>query len=324
MKKKILLACNMPEEAYAKYKDEFDITVPEEWLSYDEIYDVIDQYEGYFTLSERPVDKKLLDKAVKLEVVGNLGVGTNHIDSDYAAEKGVAVCNSPLSVSDGTAEHIAIMIFDILRGITRQDRWVRNGKWFAPQFPTHNMAVNGATLGIFGFGRIGRMVAKKCQGLGMKVVYNNRTRLSEELEKELDVTYMTKEELLKNADVISLNMPLTADSEHFIDMDALKLMKPTACLVNGARGACVDEKALYEALKNGIIRGAACDVFENEPHPYEKLFELDNLIMTPHCASGTLATRLAMVQESMDGMVAVLRGEPLPVNCINKKLLENK
>ena len=181
--------------------------------------------------------------------------------------------------------------------------------------------IEGQTLGIVGFGRIGKRVAKKAQGMGMNVIYYDAFRASEEVEKEFGVTFMPFEDVIAQADCISIHVPYTPENHHLFNADVFRKMKKESFLVNCARGAVVDEAALIEALKTGEIKGAGLDVYENEPHPMEELLILDNVTLTPHCASGTWKTRIAMMKEGISGITGVLRGE-VPYNVINKEVLE--
>lgn len=317
---KILTTGPIPECATEKYKKEFEMTVPDKELTYDEVSAIIDQYDALFVMVNR-ADKALIDKGSNLKAIANFGVGYDNIDWKYATEKGIAVINTPTQVTDATAEMTAVLIFDVMRGVARYDKQVRTGKWYAPLFPDHNQAISGSTLGILGFGRIGKMVCKKAQGMGMNVIYYDKFRASEDLEKEYGVTYMEFDEVLKNADCVTLHMPYIPENHHIINMEALKKMKKTAYLVNAARGPIVDEKELCEALKMGVIKGAALDVYEHEPHPYEGLYELENVVLTPHVASGTMKARLGMAEEALSGITGVLKGEK-PVNVVNKDVLK--
>lgn len=317
---KILATGAIPEIALEKYKDEFELTVPKESMTYEEVSAVIDQYDALFVMVNK-ADKALIDKGVKLKAIANFGVGYDNIDWQYATKKGIAVVNTPTQVTDATAEQTAVLIFDVMRGVARYDKQVRAGKWYAPLFPDHNQAINGSTLGILGFGRIGKMVCKKAQGMGMNVIYYDKYRASEEVEKEYNVTYMDFDDVLKNADCVTLHMPYIPENHHIINMESLKKMKKTAYLVNAARGPIVDEVELCEALKTGVIKGAALDVYEHEPNPYPGLYELENIVLTPHVASGTMKARLGMAEEALSGIAGVLRGEK-PTNVINQEVLK--
>ena len=317
---KILTTAPIPGEAYLKYAKDFDMTVPEKALSYEEVAASVAQYDALFVL-ENKADKALIDKGTKLKAIANFGVGYDNIDWQYASTKGIAVVNTPNAVTDATAELTAVLIFDVMRGVSRYDKQVRRGEWYAPLFPSHNTAISGSTLGILGFGRIGKAVCKKAQGMGMSVIYYDTYRAKAEDEKEYGVTYMEFDEVLKNADCVTLHMPYLPENRHLINMEKLKLMKKTAYLVNAARGPIVDEKALCEAVHEGVIAGAGLDVYENEPHPYEGLYKEENVVLTPHVASGTMKARLWMVDQALSGIVGVLKGEK-PDNVINKGVLK--
>ncbi len=319
--KQILIAFEVPEECYAAYEEEFDFTVslgaP---MTTEELLEVVDQYDGIFVAGTR-VNKEVLDKGSRLLVIGNNGVGYDNIDWKYATEKGVPVVNTPTQVTETTAEHAVALMMTTMRGIARYDDRVRRGEWGTPIFTDENMELHGRTLGILGFGRIGKMVCKKAQGLGMQVIYYDKFRASEAVEKEYNVTYMEFDEVLANSDCVTLHMPYVPENHHLFSMETFRKMKKDAYLINAARGPIVDEKALAEALETGVIRGAGLDVFEEEPKVYEALKHLDNVVMTPHVASAARRTRVLMAQEAIDGMVGVLRGE-IPSNVINREVLE--
>ena len=291
-------------------------------MTYDELLEVVGEYDGLYEIVIK-IDKKFLDAcaAGKCRVIGNNGVGYDNVDVTYATEKGIAIVNTPKQVTEATAEHAATLIFATMRNITRFDREVRNHVWDSPYFPTKPVQVEGSTLGIVGFGRIGKRVAKKAQGMGMNVIYYDAFRAPEEVEKEFGVTFMPFEDVIAQADCITIHLPYTPENHHLFNADVFRKMKKEAFLVNCARGAVVDEAALIEALKTGEIKGAGLDVYEHEPHPMEELLSLDNVTLTPHCASGTWKTRIAMMKEGISGITGVLRGE-VPYNVINKEVLE--
>lgn len=317
--KKILISYPIPRECIEKYQKEFDVTLPDHPLSYDEISAVIGDYDAYFAVGKK-VNKEILDKGIKLKAVANFGVGYDNIDWKYATEKKIAVVNTPTQVTDATAEHTVALILSVMRSVARYDREIRKGVWYASLFTDRNTELTGRTLGIIGFGRIGKAVAKKAQGLGMNVIYYNRTRCAETVEKGLGVTYMEFEDVLKNSDCISLHMPYLPENHHLFNMEVFKKMKPDAYLINCARGPIVDEKDLAEALRKGVIKGAGLDVFEEEPKVPEELKELENVTLTPHVASATLKARMGMAEEALSGIAGVLKGEK-PVNVINQEVL---
>jgi lactate dehydrogenase-like 2-hydroxyacid dehydrogenase len=262
------------------------------------------------TLTER-VDADLLAAAgPQLKVVANVAVGYDNIDVDAAAAAGVIVTNTPGVLDRATADHTFALILAATRRIAEGDRFLRTGQpWiWGPRMLVGLDVSAGATLGIIGYGRIGAAVARRAQAFDMKVLANARSRHPGTVED--GVTFVDTATLLAQSDVVSVLTPLTPETRHLIDADALRAMKPTAYLVNTARGGVVDEAALIAALRDGQIRGAALDVFENEPHVNPELLDIPNVVLTPHIASAGEATRDAMAILAIDNAAAVLDGRP--------------
>jgi len=305
---KLLLSYPFPEQCIDPFRDQFDITRPTKKLNYDEVKALIPDFDAFFTLHVH-VDEPMYAAAKKLVAVANFGVGYDHIDVETATKYGIPVITTPTTVTQATAEHSVALIVDVMRGISRFDREMRRGEWCEEIFPDRCTPIKGSTLGILGFGRIGRDVAEQAAGLGMKVIYYDKFRAAPEVEERYGVTYMSFEDVLRTADAISLNMPYTPENHHLMNAKTIAMMKPTAYLVNAARGPVVDEKALAEALKNNVIKGAGLDVFENEPYPLPELLTLENVVLTPHQASNPLKTRLGMCTEAMEGLSAFFKGE---------------
>ena len=321
--KKILISEWVPQECLTPYEQDFEFTLPtreKRAFSYDEVYNMIENYDGYLIL-DNDGDKKLMDKAKNLKVIANFGVGYNNIDWKYATSIGLPVVNTPTTVTEATAEHAVALIISIMRGVARYDREIRQGIWNSPNFSDIDCEVYGRTLGIMGFGRIGKRVCRKAQGLGMNVIYYDKFRANEEIEKEYNVTYMDFDEVVKNSDCITLHMPYIPENHHLFNENVFKMMKKSAYLVNAARGPIVNETDLAHALKNGDIKGAGLDVFEDEPHVSSELLELDNVVLTPHIASCTLKARLGMANEALAGITGVLKGEK-PKNVVNPEVLK--
>ena len=317
---KILITRPVPDEMLSVYKEDFEIVCANHPLTHDELLSQIESFEGLFVIGAK-VDKEIIDNGKKLKVIANFGVGYDNIDWKYCTDKGIAVVNTPTQVTEATAEHTVALIMSTIRCIGRYDREIRNGKWQFHTIVDCDSQVSGSTLGILGFGRIGKVVCKKCQGLGMNVIYYDVYRAPEEVESEYNVKFMPFDEVLANADCITLHMPYFAENHHIFNIDTFKKMKPEAFFVNCARGPLVKEADLYEALKNHIIKGAGLDVFENEPTVYEPLKELDNIVMTPHIASATVPARTGMLHEAMSGIVGFLKGE-VPYNLVNKEIFK--
>jgi lactate dehydrogenase-like 2-hydroxyacid dehydrogenase len=262
------------------------------------------------TLTER-VDADLLAAAgSQLKVIANVAVGFDNIDLSAATQAGVTVTNTPGVLDRATADHTFALILTAARRITEGDRLIRSQQpWiWGPRMLVGLDVSAGATLGILGYGRIGRAVARRAQAFDMAVIAVARSRQPGTVED--GVTFVDNSTLLANSDVVTVLTPLTPDTHHLIDADALRAMKPTAYLVNTARGGVVDEAALVAALKAGEIRGAALDVFENEPNVNPALVEAPNLVLTPHIASAGEATRDAMGILAINNAAAVLSGEP--------------
>lgn len=318
--KRILFSRPVPEECVSQYRGKYELAVPNAPLSYEETLKRVPDYDAYFILSNKG-DKAILDAGKKLMVVANFGVGYDNIDWKYATEKGIAVVNTPTQVTDATAEHTVALMLSVMRGITRYDREVRSDVWNSPMFSDRNCEITGRTLGIVGFGRIGRQVCKKARGLGMEVVYYDKFRAEPDVEREYGATYMEFEEVLKTADCVTLHMPYLPENRHLFNADTFKKMKKDAYLINCARGPIVNEADLAAALKGGEIKGAGLDVFEFEPDVFPELKKLDNIVLTPHAASSTMKARTGMVREALSGIVGVLEGEK-PYNVVNPQVLK--
>jgi glyoxylate reductase len=262
------------------------------------------------TLSDR-IDADLLDAAPRLKVVANYAVGFDNVDVAEARRRGVEVTTTPDVLSAATADLAWALLLAAARRLGEGERLVRAGEWKGPA-PTQLLGqpVGGRTLGIVGMGAIGRAVARRARGFSMPVVYFNRNRVPVEVEQELGARFVALDELLSTADYVSLHAPLNDQSRHLIDAAALARMKPTAVLVNTARGALVDEVELVRALRERTIAAAGLDVYEREPLLADGLAELDNVVLSPHVGSATTDTRGAMVRLCIDNVVAVLTGRP--------------
>lgn len=275
--------------------------------------DVLAQAEGLFTYGHPLITGEVLDTMPSLRVVSNFGVGVDHIDLDAAKARGLPVGNTPGFVDGATADMTFALLMATARNIVSGHQYAV-GPDFVEYDPTilHGQEVAGATLGIIGMGRIGKVVARRASGFDMRVLYHNRNR-DKQAESDLGVTYASLDELLKTSDFVALNMPMTPETANMIAARELGLMKPTASLINVARGGVLDHDALHDALKTGQIRSAALDVTEPEPLPRDhKLLTLDNIIIVPHLGSATGATRTGMAQRSADNLIAGLKGEALP------------
>ena len=269
--------------------------------------------EGLLTYGHPRVDGALMDRMPKLRVISNFGVGVDHIDLEAARQRGIPVGNTPRILDGATADMTFALLLAAARNLVVGDRYARS-----PDFTHYDPSlflgqeVHGATLGIIGMGSIGRQVARRARGFDMTVLYHNRRR-DLQAEAELGVTYAALPDLLRQADFVTLNVPLTPETRGMIGREQLALMKPTAILVNAARGGVVDHQALLDALEERRIAGAALDVTEPEPLPRDHpLLRLDNLVIAPHLGSATPQTRRRMAELSIANLRAGLRGEELP------------
>ncbi len=262
------------------------------------------------------IDGELLDAAPRLRVVANMAVGFDNLDVAAATARGVVVTNTPGVLTDATADLAFALLLAAARRLGEGERLVRGERWkvWGPR-QLLGRPVAGQTLGIVGLGAIGSAVARRGRGFDMPVLYCNR-RAAPAAEAETGARRVELDELLATSDFVSLHAPLNEDSRHLIDAAALGRMKPTAVLVNTARGALVDEAALVEALRSGTIAGAGLDVYEDEPRLAPGLAELDNVVVIPHIGSATTTARAAMVELACANIVAVLSGQvpPTPLN----------
>ncbi len=266
--------------------------------------------------------------ASQLKVIANVGVGYNNLDIPALSAAGILATNTPDVLTETTADLGFALLMAAARRIVESDRWLRDGQWGQWSFTTMlGTDLHGSTLGILGMGRIGQAIARRGHhGFGMKVLYHNRSQLPEDVEREVGARYAGFDELLSHADHLLLVLPYTAQNHHIIDATALAKMKPSATLVNIARGGIVDELALADALGNGRLASAALDVYENEPQVRPELLALRNIVLAPHIGSASLATRRAMVQLAVDNLLAGLGIGPdagRPVNVVNADLLDS-
>lgn len=308
---KILVTYNIPREPFRYMPSDWEITFPEkEMFTKAEIIQLLPDYDILLAIFCQPIDREILDAGKNLQLISNFGVGYNNIDIRYAREKGIPVCNTPQSVCAPTAELCMALMLGAARRIPELDRRIRNERetlWGVMK--NLGTGLEGKTLGIIGMGRIGRNVACKAEAFGMKIVYYNRnTEVNGYTRTDLDT-------LLRESDFISLHTPLNDDSRHLIGKRELDLMKPSAFLINTARGSVVDEEALADALSKRIIQGAALDVFEQEPHITESLYRLDNVVLLPHVGTATIDGRIAMAEEALENIHRFLDGKP--INIVN-------
>jgi len=297
------------EESYEVYSNQSDkIMVPEE------LKKALSEVEGALVAGSERIDAAALSQAKSLKVVANISVGYNNFDVPAITAAGVMATNTPDVLTDTTADFGFALLMATARRITESEHWVRAGQW--DQWSIVNnplgMDLHHSTVGIIGMGRIGQGIAKRALGFGMKVIYHNRSNLSNADEKACGATYVSKEELLRTADHVVLVLPYTAQNHHTIAAAEIAMMKPTATLVNIARGGIVDDLALAQALQSGKIFAAGLDVFEGEPQVHPELLKCSNIVLAPHIASATEKTRRAMVDLAVENLRAALDGKKPP------------
>jgi len=268
--------------------------------------------EGMFVYGHPKIDGAVMDRMPKLRVISNFGVGVDHINLHDAVARGIAVGNTPRLVDGATADMTFALLMALARNVVGGDRYARSPA-FTVYDPSllHGSEVHGATIGIVGMGNIGQQVARRASGFDMRILYTNR-RPNPAAETALGATYASLPDLLAQSDYVTLNLPLTPETRHIIGREQLRRMKPTAFLINVARGGVVDHDALVEALRAGRIAGAALDVTEPEPLPRDHpLLTMDNVVLAPHLGSATVQTRYHMAKRAVDNLLAGLAGETL-------------
>jgi glyoxylate reductase len=272
--------------------------------------------DAIIPMGAHPIPETILAAAPRLRIVAVAAVGYNIVDVEAATRRGILVTNTPGVLTETTADMAWALMLGVARRVPESDRFIRGGKWtgvYWSQLVGND--VHGTTLGIIGLGRIGQAIARRGQGFGMRVLYHNQKR-DLEAERNIGVEYRTKADLLREADFVVLSVPLSPETRHLIGAAELALMKPTAFLVNVARGPVVDETALVEALRAGRIAGAGLDVFEEEPKVHSGLLGLENLALTPHIGSASRSTRLKMATRAAENCLAALEGRR-PTNLVN-------
>ena len=302
----------MFREGFTELKSKYDVTFPEgRDFTYEEVMEMIPEYDVLCSMFDFPVNKALVDHAKKLRMVANYAVGYDNIDVAYCLEKGITVANTPDPVTAPTANIALGLMIDTARRITECDRKLRTlGKGMKVGV-LENLGVNvsGKKLGIVGMGRIGKALAVRANACGMEVMYHNRHQLAKEEEMKLSARYVTMDELLKESDFVSINAPHTPETHHIIGEEELQKMKPSAILINTARGPLVDEHALVKALKGGEIHGAGLDVFEFGDYPLPELLEMDNVVLSPHIGTQTLEVRVLMARTVCNNVIGFLEGD---------------
>jgi glyoxylate reductase len=279
--------------------------------------------EGLLCILTEKIDQELLSRAPKLRCVSTYSVGFDHIDVPACSKRGIVVTNTPGVLTETTADFTWALLMAAARRVVEGDGFMRAGKYKAwDPMLLLGTDVFGKTLGIVGFGRIGQAVARRARGFGMNILYSDSRRLPLDKESQFGARYASLEDLLHQSDFVSLHCTLDRETYHLIDKKALSLMKPSATLINAARGPIVEEAALVSALKAGKIRGAALDVYEKEPRMSPGLSKLKNVVLAPHLASASLETRTKMGMMAAQGLLDVLVFNRRPGYLVNPEVLE--
>ena len=314
-KKKILFGYAFDRKGFTSLENKFELIYPTDSKFTNE--EIIDLLPGVEVLvpnfsAKSYVGKEVIDAGIDLKLICNYGVGYDNIDVKYAAKKGIIVTNTPTSVLEPTAELAFGHILATARMIGYFNTKLHNkAKVDWSLFGDLGMPVYGTTLGIYGMGRIGQAIARRAVTFGMKIIYHNRRRLDPSIEAKYNAKHVDFDTLLTESDFLSLNAPATSETKHIIGEAELKKMKQSAILINTARGSLVDEQALIKALRTKEILAAGLDVYENEPKISPELLELDNVVLTPHVGTKTLAYRLDMQYEVVKNIINYYDGKEI-------------
>lgn len=314
----------IPENALKVLQEVADVNMRKEEMppSKEEVIKEVSDIDGLLCLLTDKIDSEVIEAGKNLKVISNYAVGFDNIDVEAATKQGIYVTNTPGVLTETTADFTWALLMAVARRVVEGDKYVGRGFWkvaWAPMMMLGN-DIYGKTLGIVGLGRIGAAVARRTKGFNIRILYHSRTRKID-LEKELGVEYADFETLLRESDFVTIHVPLTNENFHMIGEREFSLMKRTAYLINTSRGSVVDQKALYNALKEGKIAGAALDVFEQEPiNSKNPLLQLDNVVLTPHIVSASVETRTKMGVMAAENLVSVLKGR-IPPNLVNEDVL---
>lgn len=309
---RVLVSAPLPGPAVELLRAAHEVEVGEDaiGLGREGILARVGACEALVTLVTDRIDAEVLAAAPRLRIVANCGVGVDNVDLAACRARGVAVTNTPDVLTEATADATFALLLDACRRVSEGDRAVRAGRWRG-WAPTEwlGVRVTGATLGIVGLGRIGRAVSERARGFSMRVIYTQRRRAEAEVERALSATFAPLDELLAASDVVALCCPLNEDSRGLLSRERIALLKPGAVVVSTSRGACLDEVALAEALREGRVAAAGLDVFAREPRVAPELLACENAVLTPHLGSADRPTREAMARICADAVLTMLAGE---------------
>jgi len=321
MKERIFVTHVLPGKGLEELKKKYEVEVWQERdIGREDLLKKVKGVVGIVSLLTEEIDKELMEVAGNgLKVISNYAVGFDNIDIEEASKRGIVVTNTPGMLVEAVAEHTIALMMAVSKRVVEGDSFVRKGKFkgWEPDLLI-GTGIMDKTMGVIGLGRIGRWVARLALGLGMEVIYHSRSR-NEEFELANEVEYRSLRELLKESDVVSLNVPLSKETEGMIGKEELSLMKKTAILINTARGEIVNENVFIEKLEKKKIGGAGLDVYDDETNIPKRLRDLPNVVLTPHTASATIEVRLQMTDLLVKGMKSALTGR-IPKNVVNKEV----
>ncbi len=320
---RVFMSMNHPGDAYENLAHHVDASCSgsNDPIAAAQLLESITDANGVISVIPDRLSANVLAQLPKLQVVANVAVGYDNIDVAAASGRGILVLNTPGVLDNTTADLGFALLLAAARKVTEADQFVRSGQWSRWTFDLLlGTDLGGKTIGIIGMGRIGQAMARRAVAFGMHVVYSQRNRVAASVENELaGARHLALDELLRESDFISIHCPLSESTHHLLGERQFAMMKPSCILVNTARGAIIDEKALVRALQTGQIRSAGLDVFENEPLQSSELFEMKNVVLTPHIGSASVETRSAMARLAVDGLLLAFSGT-LPPNVVNPEV----
>ena len=310
---KVYITFKIPDRGIALLNKEYDVRInPEERpVSREWLLQHGGEYDAFITMLHDPIDKEVLEVMKgRVRAIANYAVGYNNIDTEYAAQCGITVTNTPDVLTNATAEIAFALMLSVMRRIVEGDRYVREGSFhmWKPELLLGEETA-GKTVGILGMGRIGRSFARKCRCFDMSIIYHNRTPLPQKEEESLGARYVDFHQLLSESDVISIHLPLTPQTRHLFTWETFQKMKKGSFLINTGRGPLIKEDDLVKALKTGLIKGAGLDVYEHEPEVHKGLLELPNTVLLPHIGSGSVKARETMSLMVAQAVIDVLHGK---------------
>jgi len=318
---KVYITRPLPAKAVARLAARYDVKMRPEDAPLDpaQLAESCREIEGLMAIGVR-VSEDVVAQAPRLRAIANVGVGYDNIDVAACTRRRIAVTNTPDVLTETTADLAFALLMAAPRRLVECDRYVREGQWQSSKWELlWGSDIHGKTLGVYGLGRIGKAVVRRARGFSMRVIYYDVVRPAPALEEELGAQFVDRETLLREADFLTLHVPLTPETHHLVGARELAMLKPTAFLINAARGKCVDEAARVEALESKRLAGAGLDVFEHEPHVHPALLSMPNVVLAPHVGSATAQTRLAMAILAAENLLAALEGRR-PPNLVNPEI----